>query len=81
MQFAAEQIAMLINGRVEGDANTMVGSIGKIEEARETYQNLLKLEPDNIGLKLHIDSLAPLISFSNSEIDLYRENLLKAIDK
>ena len=35
MQFSAAQIALITNGRVEGDANTMVGSIGKIEEATE----------------------------------------------
>jgi UDP-3-O-[3-hydroxymyristoyl] glucosamine N-acyltransferase len=35
MQFSAAQIALITNGRVEGDANTKVGSIGKIEEATE----------------------------------------------
>ena len=34
MQFSAAQIAMLINGRVEGDAEASVGSFGKIEEAQ-----------------------------------------------
>lgn len=33
MQFTAAQIAMLINGQVEGDANVAVHSFGKIEEA------------------------------------------------
>src|SRR5258708_850819 len=33
MQFSAAQIAMLINGKIEGDANVTVGSFGKIEEA------------------------------------------------
>ena len=33
MQFTAAQIALLINGTVEGDANIKVGSFGKIEEA------------------------------------------------
>lgn len=33
MQFTAAQIAMMINGRVEGDAGTAVSSFGKIEEA------------------------------------------------
>lgn len=33
MQFTASQIAMMINGKVEGDADTAVGSFGKIEEA------------------------------------------------
>ncbi|MBO9561895.1 MAG: UDP-3-O-(3-hydroxymyristoyl)glucosamine N-acyltransferase [Niastella sp.] len=34
MQFTAAQIAMLINGTIEGDANAAVGSFGKIEEAQ-----------------------------------------------
>jgi UDP-3-O-[3-hydroxymyristoyl] glucosamine N-acyltransferase len=33
MTFTAAQIAMLINGKVEGDAMASVGSFGKIEEA------------------------------------------------
>ena len=34
MQFSASQIALLINGKVEGDAQATVGSFGKIEEAK-----------------------------------------------
>lgn len=34
MTFTAAQIAMLINGRVEGDATAAAGSFGKIEEAK-----------------------------------------------
>jgi UDP-3-O-[3-hydroxymyristoyl] glucosamine N-acyltransferase len=34
MTFSAAQIALLINGKVEGDANTLVASFGKIEEAQ-----------------------------------------------
>jgi len=33
MQFSAAQIALLINGKIEGDPNAAVGSFGKIEEA------------------------------------------------
>lgn len=33
MQFTAAQIAMMINGKVEGDAEAAVASFGKIEEA------------------------------------------------
>ncbi|HEV3325383.1 MAG TPA: UDP-3-O-(3-hydroxymyristoyl)glucosamine N-acyltransferase [Puia sp.] len=33
MQFSAAQIALLINGKAEGDPNVFVGSFGKIEEA------------------------------------------------
>lgn len=35
MTFTAAQIAMMINGKVEGNAETAVASFGKIEEARE----------------------------------------------
>lgn len=35
MTFSAAQIALLINGKVEGDANATVNSFGKIEEAKE----------------------------------------------
>jgi UDP-3-O-[3-hydroxymyristoyl] glucosamine N-acyltransferase len=35
MQFSAVQIAMLINGKVEGNASATVSSFGKIEEAAE----------------------------------------------
>ncbi len=34
MTFTAAQIAIIINGRTEGDANTPVASFGKIEEAQ-----------------------------------------------
>lgn len=33
MQFPASQIALLINGKIEGEATVMVNSFGKIEEA------------------------------------------------
>jgi len=35
MQFPAAQIALLVNGKVEGDASATVNSFGKIEEAQE----------------------------------------------
>ena len=35
MTFSAAQIAALINGKIEGDANISVNSFGKIEEAEE----------------------------------------------
>jgi UDP-3-O-[3-hydroxymyristoyl] glucosamine N-acyltransferase len=34
MQFTAAQIALIIDGKVEGDPNAAVGSFGKIEEAK-----------------------------------------------
>jgi protein O-GlcNAc transferase len=53
----------------------------QVDEAKENYQALFKLEPDNIGLQLHIETISPLINFSNYEIDNYRNNLLKTVDK
>lgn len=41
MTFSAAQIAMLINGRVEGDASLSVSSFGKIEEAQEGQLSFL----------------------------------------
>lgn len=35
MQFPASQIALLVNGKLEGDASVAVSSFGKIEEAKE----------------------------------------------
>ena len=35
MQFPAAQIALIVNGRIEGDPNAVVNSFGKIEEAKE----------------------------------------------
>ncbi len=35
MTFSASQIASLINGKIEGDANASINSFGKIEEAKE----------------------------------------------
>lgn len=35
MQFTAAQIAMMINGKIEGNADTAVASFGKIEEAQQ----------------------------------------------
>ena len=41
MQFSAAQIAMMANGRVEGDASVMVESFGKIEEATPSQLTFL----------------------------------------
>ncbi len=35
MTFPASQIALLINGKVEGDPHVLIGSFGKIEEAKK----------------------------------------------
>lgn len=47
MQFTATQISLLINGKIEGDANAVVTSFGKIEEAQPsqvTFLSNLKYE-------------------------------------
>ncbi len=41
MQFTAAQIALLINGKVEGDVSAAVSSFGKIEEAGEGQLSFL----------------------------------------
>ncbi len=41
MQFTATQIALLINGKLEGDAAAIVASFGKIEEARDGQLSFL----------------------------------------
>ena len=41
MQFTAAQIAMIIKGKVEGDANAAVSSFGKIEEAQNGQLSFL----------------------------------------
>jgi UDP-3-O-[3-hydroxymyristoyl] glucosamine N-acyltransferase len=41
MQFTAAQIALLIQGKLEGDANISVASFGKIEEATEGQLSFL----------------------------------------
>ena len=35
MQFSATQIAMMVNGRIEGNADAVVSSFNKIEEAQQ----------------------------------------------
>ncbi|WP_018629852.1 UDP-3-O-(3-hydroxymyristoyl)glucosamine N-acyltransferase [Niabella aurantiaca] len=41
MTFTASQIAAMINGRIEGDAEAAVGNFGKIEEAQEGQLSFL----------------------------------------
>ena len=41
MQFTAAQIAMMINGKVEGNADVAVASFGKIEEAQKGQLSFL----------------------------------------
>jgi UDP-3-O-[3-hydroxymyristoyl] glucosamine N-acyltransferase len=41
MTFSASQIALIINGKIEGDASIVVSSFGKIEEAKEGQLSFL----------------------------------------
>jgi UDP-3-O-[3-hydroxymyristoyl] glucosamine N-acyltransferase len=41
MQFPAAQIALIVNGKIEGDPNSTVNSFGKIEEAMEGQLSFL----------------------------------------
>src|SRR6476469_5990372 len=41
MQFTAAQIAMIVNGKVEGDSAAVVNSFGKIEEAKQGHLSFL----------------------------------------
>jgi protein O-GlcNAc transferase len=54
---------------------------GKMSEAIQHYRIIQASEPDNHIFNLHIDSIASIIPASNEEIDSYRENLLKSIEK
>lgn len=35
LQFSAQQIALMIQGKIEGDASVLVNQFGKIEEAKK----------------------------------------------
>ena len=41
MQFPASQIALLVNGKIEGDPSVTVNSFGKIEEAKQGQLSFL----------------------------------------
>jgi len=43
MQFSAAQIALLVNGKIEGDPNTTVAAFGKIEEAAKGQLSQMSL--------------------------------------
>jgi protein O-GlcNAc transferase len=54
---------------------------GKISEAKKFYQKVLDSDPGNLLYKLHIETICPVIPFSNEEIDNYRNNLAKTIEQ
>lgn len=66
MQFSAAQIAMIINGSVEGDPSASVVSFGKIEEAREGELSFLA----NPKYEDHLYSTEASVIIVNSSLQL-----------
>jgi UDP-3-O-[3-hydroxymyristoyl] glucosamine N-acyltransferase len=66
MQFSAAQIAMLIDGRTEGDANVAVSSFGKIEEAGPGQLAFLA----NPKYEEHLYSTAATVIIVNETLEL-----------
>ena len=57
MTFTANQIALLINGKVDGDANAAVSSFGKIEEAKASFLALHEKFPNDKVTQIYLDRL------------------------
>jgi UDP-3-O-[3-hydroxymyristoyl] glucosamine N-acyltransferase len=66
MTFSASQIALLINGRIEGDANASVTSFGKIEEAKAGQLAFLA----NPKYEEHLYTSQASIIIINEELEL-----------
>lgn len=66
MTFSASQIAMLINGKVEGDANATVDSFGKIEEAKNGQLSFLA----NLKYEDHLYSTEASVVIINESYEL-----------
>ncbi|MDF2385278.1 UDP-3-O-(3-hydroxymyristoyl)glucosamine N-acyltransferase [Nostoc ellipsosporum NOK] len=66
MTFPASQIALLINGKVEGDANVAVNSFGKIEEAREGQLSFLA----NLKYEDHLYTTGASVIILNENYEL-----------
>ncbi len=66
MTFPASQIALLVNGKVEGDANVAVNSFGKIEEAREGQLSFLA----NLKYEDHLYSTGASVIILNENYEL-----------
>ena len=66
MQFSAAQIALLINGKIEGDPNASVGSFGKIEEAAKGQLAFLA----NPKYEEHLYTTAASIIIVNEGLEL-----------
>jgi UDP-3-O-[3-hydroxymyristoyl] glucosamine N-acyltransferase len=66
MEFSAAQIAMIIGGKVEGNAEATVGSFGKIEEAQEGQLAFLA----NPKYEEHLYSTKASIIIINDSLEL-----------
>src|SRR5258705_5377018 len=66
MTFSASQIALLIYGKIEGDANASVTSFGKIEEARAGQLAFLA----NPKYEEHLYTSQASIIIINEELEL-----------
>jgi UDP-3-O-[3-hydroxymyristoyl] glucosamine N-acyltransferase len=66
MTFSAAQIAMLINGKVDGDPNISVGSFGRIEEAESGQLAFLA----NPKYEEHLYTTAASIIIVNESLEL-----------
>lgn len=66
MQFPASEIALLVNGKIEGDPSVMVSSFGKIEEAKQGQLSFLA----NPKYEEHIYSTAASLVLINDSFQL-----------
>lgn len=79
MTFTASQIAQIINGKIEGDANVSVSSFGKIEEAQTGQLAFLA----NPKYEEHLYSTKASIIIINSELELkqpVKGTLIRVVD-
>ena len=85
MEFSAQQIAALLNGNVEGDENSIVNNLSKIEEGELSEHQLIGFSDEKImemveeenKNKFHL--LRDFIMKLDDNNDA--EDLLKSIDK
>lgn len=54
---------------------------GKLAEAQPVYHQLAALEPDNLGLRLRLATMCPVVPTSNDAIDAYRAVILAALEQ
>ncbi|NQX97231.1 MAG: UDP-3-O-(3-hydroxymyristoyl)glucosamine N-acyltransferase, partial [Flavobacteriales bacterium] len=69
MEFTAEQIAGLLNGEVEGNANVMVNTLSKIEEGATSSLSFLA----NLAYEEHLYTTDASIVIINKNLSLKKE--------